>query len=73
MLALNGNLLPTSGELKPDSDIANSEDPDNEDVRDDSVDFEKEVIIGSLESLLLLYLLKSYLYLITNFRLKRLF
>ncbi|PIA29915.1 hypothetical protein AQUCO_05800177v1 [Aquilegia coerulea] len=41
LLTQDAGVLPTSGELKPDSEIANSEDADTEDFRDDS--FEKEV------------------------------
>nr|DAD27618.1 TPA_asm: hypothetical protein HUJ06_029086 [Nelumbo nucifera] len=39
----DGSVLPPSGELRPDSDIANSEVDDNEDFKDDSVYFEREV------------------------------
>ncbi|XP_062144688.1 uncharacterized protein LOC133852038 isoform X1 [Alnus glutinosa] len=41
LLTQDGSVLPTAGELKPDSN--NSDDDGNEDSRDDSVYFEKEV------------------------------
>lgn len=40
----DSNVLPPSGELIPDSNSNVSEDDDNEDSRDDSAYFEKEVI-----------------------------
>lgn len=40
-LTQDGSILPPSGELKPDSNY--SEDDDNEDSRDESIFFEKEV------------------------------
>ncbi|KAL5713419.1 hypothetical protein ACHQM5_015493 [Ranunculus cassubicifolius] len=39
----DGSILPASGELKPDSEFANSEDAYNDDIRDDPADFEREV------------------------------
>lgn len=42
LLTQDSSVLPTAGELKPDSN--NSDDDGNEDSRDDSVYFEKEVI-----------------------------
>lgn len=43
-LTQDNNVLPPSGELKFDSNSNYSEDYDNYDFKDDSVDFEKEVI-----------------------------
>lgn len=43
MSAQDGNTLPPSGELQPDSNSFNSE--DNIEDRDDSIFFEKEVLL----------------------------
>lgn len=48
------NVLLPSGELVPDSNSNISEDDDNEDSRDDSVYFEKEVIDISTRMLVMI-------------------
>ena len=48
------NVLLPSGELIPDSNSNVSEDDDNEDSRDDSVYFEKEVIDTSTRMLMMI-------------------
>lgn len=45
LITQDSSVLPASGELKPDS--IDSDDDDNEDSRDDSFDFEKEVIVST--------------------------
>lgn len=47
----DGGILPPSGELRPDSDGSDSEEDENEDLKDDSVYFEREVIYMGIEIL----------------------
>lgn len=55
-LTQDGNVIPNSGELGPEGVLNNSDDDDTEDIRDDSVYFEKEVYVQGIVMIIAYYL-----------------